>query len=327
MNQELTNRETPFEQALAVETTNWMTELDQALSHTDESAIWRIMDAQAQNEEAHEALANMVSRLAYEYKGVPVFSEIFMMPVLAEPGASIMGVDAAWKTAGDRIRESLGEWFNKGYRTTIFDGIQPMDWVTTWTPAVLRNHLTTMIPGSGPTRPEFETETVELPADAPRLGFVMIGLSRNRAWPELPEANTLRDNRFKDIVRYSLQLSAPVPSGYRVATPTVLTPERVQYAITDGVCLWLNRLNETVGITGWMVAPSRTTRDVVKVTLKLSSNEVEYTQFTLRLHQIGMQGLNEVVIMLSSFAQSLDIPFDVKEETYRKSSHQVNATH
>lgn len=327
MIKELTNRESAFEPGLTAEASHWMTELDRAVSHTDEDAIWRIMDAQAQNEEAHEALANMVSRMAYQYRGIPVYSEIFMMPVMAEPGCSIMGIDAAWKAAGERIKESLGEWFNKGYRVIVFNGIQPMDWVTTWTPAVLRNHLVTMIPNSGPVRPEFETETVRLPEGAPRLGFVMIGLTRNRAWPELPGADSLRDNRFKDVIRYSLQLSAQTPPGYRVAPPTVLTPERVQYAVTDGISLWINRLHETVGIEGWMILPSRFSRDVVKVTLKLSDKEVVYTQFTLRLHQIGMQGLNEIVAMLSECAQSMDIPLDMNEQTYREMGRQAAGAH
>ena len=64
--------------------------------------------------------------------------------------------------------------------------------------------------------------------------------------------------------------------------------------------------------------PSLATRDVVKVTLKLRSKQVELTQFTLRLHQIGTQGLSDVLSMLQQIAPMLDMPVDMVESDFRK---------
>ena len=300
----------------AIPSQDWMSELEHAVTHTDEAAIWHVMQEQALNDEAHEALANMVSRMAYTYQGVQVCSEIFMMPVVAEPGCDMTGMDAAWKLASERIKESLREWFGRAYRVTVFNGVQPMDWVTTWTPTILRNHLLAMSPDTRPEKTEFVTETIQLPKEAPTLGFVVIGLSRNRLWPELPDVDSLRDARFKSVVRHSLQLCLPSGVSALAEPPTVLTPERAQYAITDGISLWLNRMHETVGITGWVVSPAITNRDVVFVTLALD-NEMPFSQFSLRLHQIGMQGLNEIIAMLSSFAPCMDAPHDIEKANHR----------
>ena len=84
--------------------------------------------------------------------------------------------------------------------------------------------------------------------------------------------------------------------------PIVLTPERIPFAIADGVSLWLNKLHESVGIEGWTVMPSGVASDVVKITLRLESDEVALTQFSLRLHQIGNQGLHDVLSMLQHLA-------------------------
>lgn len=289
----------------------WMQDLDQAVAHTDEPAIWRIMDAQSQNDEAHDALASMVSRHAYERGGIPVFSEIFMMPVIADHQCRVVGDSSVWKAVSGQVRESLENWFPKTGQSVIFDGLLPMDWITTWRPGVLRNHLLKLIPEAKRVSVEFLTEEIDLPAEAPRLGFVVIGRSTRRTWPELPAVNAQMDRRLKEVVKYSLQISAPVPAGHLPHAPIVLTPERVQYAVTDGISLWLTKLHEAVGIEGWMISPSTSGLDVVKITLKLGSESVPLTQFTLRLHQIGMQGLNDIVSILVSTAPTLDKPIDI----------------
>jgi len=295
---------------------DWIADLERAVAGNQEQAIWGVMQHQAHKEEAHEALANMVSRMAYEHRGVDVYSEVFMMPIVAEPGCKIMDMDGAWKIAAARIKQSLGEWFPKGTRVNIFNGIQPMDWVTSWTPSVMRNHLLAMRPGQPRDKTEFVTETITLPDEAPTLGFVVIGLSQPRDWPELPEVDSVRDARFKNVIKHSLQLSMPDVHGRMAAPPAILTPERVQYAVTDGISLWLHRLHESIGITGWMIAPSQNSRDVVYITLSLD-HEIPYVQFMVRLHQIGMQGLNEIVSVLNQSAPCMEKPVDTQTGTIR----------
>lgn len=299
---------------------SWIDQLETAVSNADELEIWRLMGEQPSNEAAHEALVSMVGRLAYVHQEKPVFCELFMMPVITMQGCNVIDNTHVWKCVRNQVREALGSWFNDDGRTTLFDDIAPMDWITTWRPGVLRAHLERLIPGVGKVRATFPTEQISLPDDAPRLGFVVIGRSTHKGWRELPNANGLMDKRLKDIVKYCLQIQAPTPFNHMAPAPVVLAPERIQFAITDGISLWLSKLNETVGIEGWTVMPSLTVRDVVKVTLKLRSEQVGLTQFTLRLHQIGIQGLGDVLSMLQHIAPMFDVPVDMQDSGYLKTT-------
>lgn len=298
---------------------SWIDQLDEAIANTDEAAIWRLMEQQSSNEAAHDALTNMVSRMAYvDQQQQTVFCELFMMPVISMNGCDVINNGPVWLGVRNQVRQALGNWFNDNGTTTLFDDIAPMDWVTTWTPSVLRAHFQKAIPGNGKVRASFITESVSLPDDAPRLGFVMIVRSTFKGWRELPSANALMDQRLKEVVKYCLQIHAPTPESFMAPTPIVLAPERIQFAIVDGISLWLSKLNEVVGITGWTVMPSLRSRDVVKITLNLRSPEVDLTQFTVRLHQIGMQGLSDILSMLQQIAPMFDSPVDMPAPEHKK---------
>lgn len=292
---------------------SWLDQLDEAVANVDEQAIWRLMDQQSCSEAAQDALTNMVSRLAYVQQDRNTYSELFMMPVVTMKGCNVIENQIVWKGVRNQVREALGSWFNDDGRTTLFDDIAPMDWITTWSPGVLRAHLERLIPGSGRIKATFPASQIALPDDAPRLGFVVIGRTTHRGWRELPAANGLMDKRLKDVIKFCLQIHAPTPSSYMAPTPIVLTPERIQFAIADGIALWVNKLHETVGIEGWTVMPSLTLRDVVKVTLKLRSKQLELTQFTIRLHQVGTQGLTDVLSILQQIAPMFDVPSDMRQ--------------
>ena len=133
---------------------SWIDRLDEAVSNTDEPAIWRLMDEQSGNDSAHEALTSLVSRLAYVHHERNVFCELFMLPVIAMQGCNVIDNAQVWKGVRNQVREALGRWFNDDGRATLFDDIAPMDWVTTWRPGVLRAHLERLIPGCiGPHSP------------------------------------------------------------------------------------------------------------------------------------------------------------------------------
>jgi hypothetical protein len=281
---------------------SWFDKLDDAVARTDEPAIWRLMEEQSSQEGVHDTLASLVSRMAYVYGETNVYSELLMMPIVTMPGCDIMNNAMVWQGVRHQMSSALARWFNDDGKTTLFDAITPMDWITTWRPSILRAHLTRLVPNAPNSNVTFETSTIALPDDAPRLGFVVIGRTSNKGWRELPNANPLMDQRLKDVVKHCLQIQAPTPAGLMAPEPIVLTPERIPYAIADGVSLWLNKLHECVGIDGWTVMPSGVSNDVVKITLRLQSTDVELTQFTLRLHQIGNQGLHDVLSMLQHLA-------------------------
>src|SRR5207244_4218618 len=99
---------------------SWIDRLDEAVSNTDEPAIWRLMDEQSSNDSAHEALTSLVSRLAYVHHERNVFCELFVLPVIAMQGCNVIDNAQVWKGARNQVREALGRWFNDDGRTTLF---------------------------------------------------------------------------------------------------------------------------------------------------------------------------------------------------------------
>lgn len=284
---------------------HWLAELSHALQAGDDPGLWRLMSEHEDQAEAHHRLATQVARLAYRMGDRPRFCELFLVPVIETGHGSVLGNQNLWRQADICMGEALDGWLPPKTYKTVFTGVRPYDWIGTWRPGVLRSHLTSTVPGVRHDKLTFVTEDVVCPSDAPRLGFICMALTSERGWPQLSEVNTLRDNRFKTVVSHALT------DTKEAVAPMVLTPDRVQFAVTDGLCLWLHLLNEAVPILGWMAQPVASTPDVVKITMKLDSEQVPMTQFTIRKHQIGLQGLDAVLVMLTTLAPTIDTPMDL----------------
>lgn len=288
--------------------TEWLTHLNDAIQAGDDQSLWRLLAQYGDQAEAHHKLATQIARLAYKVSGKPRFSEMFLVPVIDAPSGRVVDNEGAWKHASYCIGEAIDSWLPPKVRKTVFAGIRPYDWVGTWRPAILRSHLHSTVPGGVVKQATFLTKTIALPDAAPRLGFICMVLTDERGWPQLPAADTLRDNRFKTVVGMALQ------PGERADCPAVLAPDRMQFAVADGLCLWLHMLHQAVPITGWTVMPLAASPDVVKVTLALDCDSVRYSQFTLRKHQIGLDGVESVLTMLQSMAPTIDAPMDTPEQ-------------
>lgn len=284
---------------------DWHASLDAAIQSGNDNGLWALLAQHDDQVEAHSTLATQIARIAYTVSKRPRFSEMFLVPVIDSVSCRVVDETAAWENAAYCIGEALDGWLPPKVRKTVFSGIRPYDWIGTWRPAVLRTHLQSTIPGGLVKHTTFLTEAMELPPEAPKLGFLCMVLTDERGWPRLPAANTLRDNRFKAVVGMALQSSA------HAECPTVLAPDRMQFAVADGLCLWLHQLHEAVPVTGWTAAPLAASPDVVKVSLALDSESVKLTQFTLRKHQIGLDGVESVLAMLQSLAPVMDEPMDM----------------
>lgn len=314
----MTNQSSLEDQPVVGTSIEWLTNLNDAIQAGDDHGLWQLLARHGDQVEAHHKLATQVARLAYSVGGKPRFSEMFLVPVIDGPSGRVVEDEAAWKHASFCIGEALDSWLPSKVRKTVFGGVRPYDWVGTWRPGVLRSHLHSTVPGGSVKQATFLTETIELPEEAPRLGFICMVLTAERGWPQLPAADTLRDNRFKAVVGMALQ------PGELSECPTVLAPDRMQFAVADGLCLWLHMLHESVPITGWSVTPLAASPDVVKVTLALDSDSVRYTQFTLRKHQIGLEGVEAVLAMLHAMAPMMDTPMDMPQQ--QKQSRTVPLT-
>jgi hypothetical protein len=117
-----------------------------------------------------------------------------------------------------------------------------------------------------------------------------------RCWPQLPDPDTLRDSRFRQVVAYALSGTS------RGQAVIVLPPDQVSNALADGLCLWLAMLHEAVQITGWDMTPCATRHDRVIVTLSLGAEGVNSVQLPLRKHQVAPVGVDSVACLLAALA-------------------------
>lgn len=277
----------------------WQSQLDEAIRSSNDAQMWDLVRQQGDQEEAHEIVATRLSRLAFRIDNKSRYSELFLMPLIDHAGCVVDNADA-WKKASHTIGEALDQWLPAKSSKIIFNGVRPFDWVGTWQSKIIRSHLHRAVPGYEQVRLTTVAEKILLPEHAPRLGFVSMVLTSQLGWLSMGQATTLRDKRLRDVVRFSLQGEDDTPPC------TVLAPDRVQFAVTDGVCVWLNELNEVVPITGWMVGLVPTTPDVVKITLSLADENVGLTQFTVRRHQIGLRGLDDILCVLNDIAPCME---------------------
>jgi len=276
----------------------WLQDLSTAIKTGDDQALWRVMARHGDQYQAHSTLAADACRLAYRVSNRTRFCEMFMVPVIQAPGSTPMESPALWRQADQCIEEAIDAWLPPRTRKTLFAGIRPYEWVGMWHLPVLQQHLTSTVPGACRGKVSFTSEQVMLPLEVSRLGFITMVLTSEHGWPQLPPADTLRDQRFKKVVAGALQESQNAP--------LVLAPDHMRHAVTDGLCLWLRHLAEQVEVTGWTAAPVASTPDVVRIVLSFEHEEVPFTQFSVRKHQIGLEGLDELFVTLADIAHQLD---------------------
>ena len=278
----------------------WQSDLDAAIRLNDDECMWAIIAAQKDQKAAHEALATLVPRLAYKIDGSTRYSEFLAVPVIEKPGSGLIGNAKLWATAVHTICDALDAWVPGGIYKTIFNDIRPYDWVGVWRPEVTRGHLTRILPGANGDKMTMTTQPIVLPKEAPRLGLICFVATADQGWPVLPVADTLKDQRFQQVVSFAL-------TDHNLEhAPAILAPGRIQFAIPDGIRLWLRDLNNAVGIKAWSASPIMITPDVVTVTLNLDSDEVPTTQFTVLKHQTGMQGLEDIMKTLEHLAPMVE---------------------
>lgn len=284
---------------------DWMASLNRAIKADSDPALWRVLNEHPDQVEAYNCAAEEIGRMGYKVMDRLHFAEMFALPVIDMEGTRLLQDPGVYTSAAFCISEVLDGWLPPKTSKTVFSGLRSYDWVSSWRFSIQRSHLLSTVPGTGVKSTMFLSEDIQLPPEAPRLAFILMVLTSTRGWVQLPAANTARDNRLKAVVSYALQAAEAAPA------PLVMPPEKLRYAMADGLCLWLSLLHQVVPITGWIAAPTPATPDVVKITLALEHQEVGYTQFTLRKHQLGLSGLDGVLAMLAELAPRLDHPMDV----------------
>jgi hypothetical protein len=283
----------------------WLQHLIQAVEQENQTAIWSLMDEHIGNEIAQQLLADEVCRTAAPSQNGTTHTELYLVPVIAPNNCAIFNSREAWDLANLTMQGLIANWFGQYHRIQILDRIFPMEWIAAWDPSDLRRVLGHAKPGSAGPLPVISHALVGLPHSAPRLGFIAMTVTAQGHWPAVPPESR-DDVRFADIARHTLCMASEANGVAPIELPAVLTPDRMQYAFADGACLWVRMLHERIGILGWHVQPTAVKQDSVNILLQLAHDQVPVTFITLRLHQIGAAGFQEVVAQLGMCAPNMD---------------------
>lgn len=285
--------------------TAWVRRLALAVEKVDQTAIWGLMNQHLGNEMAQQLLADEVSRsTADTAKGLEV-TELYLVPVVAPSNSGVFSSPEVWTYANSTLQGLISDWFGAGHRIKILDRVFPMEWVAAWDPADLRRVLALATQGSSGPLPVASHSQIPLPLAAPRLGFIAMTVSAVGRWPCTPPESR-NDVRFAEIARHTLCMASESTGLTPTHLPAVLTPDRMQYAFTDGVCLWVRMLHERIGIVGWHIQPTTVKQDSVNILVHLADEMLPVTYITLRLHQIGAAGFQDIVAQLWMCAPNLD---------------------
>lgn len=261
-----------------------------ALNDGDDERIWRQLQHAADEDELLRVVADEAPRMLYRTRRGPYFTELLLVPVVEEVPGSVIGNDLTWKNAEQCFATAVSDWLGHTGDHVVFRGIRPYEWIATWGPSALRQHLLAAVPGARHGSLTFHPPELTIPNRAPRLGFAIISVRSQTSWPELPEPNTLRDARFRGVVSNALAYSGNVE---------VLPPDQLPAALADGLCLWIAELHKTIRIEEWDFAPCTTAQDAVRVRLGFEKSSLA---LTVRRHQIAPVGIHCVAAVLAAIA-------------------------
>jgi hypothetical protein len=277
-------------------------ELAKAILEKDSDALNELLLRNGNDPGIFDDLARQSARVAYQAAGrQSIFGELLFMPIIQKANADDLAQADSLKTAQRTVTGALRKWMPQT-KFRLIPWIAPFDLVSCWTLKNTREALHAMV-----IDPEQKSTAVaasiDLPIGAPRLGFALAATTSDRAWPEIPYTTAMQDTRLRQVVASALALSVGTNAQN---APIVLTPNKVAASMTDGMCVWLEELHQHTPIQGWLINPFTGDLDAMKITLKLDSEEVKWTQFCVRLHQIGAQGLNTLMGYLQETAPNLE---------------------
>jgi len=255
----------------------------------------------------YDLFARMVARMQVPSPvGGNICAELFLLPILFSHNEIELDSPDVCFEAAALLRQTLASWFGDSGRNIVFEGIYWLEWLMAWQPDILRRHLGRAVGQSARAAVQFQASSIALPAAAPRLSFVILARTRFRDWPRsaIPEAG--EDARLRSIASQALHFSRSARGGGKDRAPVVLSPAPWRLALIAGLRNWLDAVHSRTGIVGWTLEPQAHPRDQVVLRLWLDDADVSQTRFSLRLYQIGMTGLREVLLCLAGYAPCVD---------------------
>lgn len=235
------------------------------------------------------------TRVAFRLRRSLRFSELFLVPIIGCTEEELPLCDPVrWTWIERTLADALDEWLGTQTPRSVFARLYPYEWIASWSAEALRAHVLSTVPGCGPGKLTFLSQSLDLPVDAPQLGFLCLVLTTSRGWPQWPVRG---GERFRDVVAHALQ-------GPEERPPVVLAPGSLPCAVLEGLFCWLRELQREAQVTAWSIDLTPASAEVVRITLTLAT-AASPIQFAVRIHQIGSEGLRHLIQLLSDMAPML----------------------
>lgn len=167
-----------------------------ALDSANDESLWHWLRQHPDEDRLLQVVAEEAPRLAHRQRGAPRFSALQLVPVIERHRGAVIGNTEIWKGAEQCVSDALRVWQGQAGRNTVFRGVQPYEWIAAWEPSMLREYLLAAAPGASCRRLTFHPAPLDIPHEAPRLGFIVVAVTHDKGWPQLPPPDTLSDARW-----------------------------------------------------------------------------------------------------------------------------------
>lgn len=144
-----------------------------------------------------------------------------------------------------------------------------------------------------------------VPDDAPVLCFLMGAMTRKVTWPQLDLASAQTTVDANHYLASTLRLDlAQTPQAMELELHT-LAPAPAAQAIESGVIEWLTVLSRRYNFTHWVVLDQGDDR--LDLLIELNSGAIPSIQVPLRMHQMGVNGVERVMAYVNSLVAAKSI--------------------
>jgi hypothetical protein len=280
----------------------WQSQLMDAYDSGDEHGIWAVLRTCPDEEGIYDTFAGIANRKTYQVDAQYHYSEMIWVPILlrGDQSSVLNDLKALPFELQKGMRDQMQSWMNLAedsqelQELKLFNSVVSYDWICTWSLQMMASHFSASIPGALRQQPVFAPIEMNVPTDAPQLGFLVSTLIRQQGWPVLPDGSVEQasDLHLREFISATLNMA----NGMDPEIPVqVLRPGRTHEALTQGVCHWLMALHDNRTILNWDAL--KADEDHIVVSLLLAHHD-EPVAFYLRLHQMGLKGVRQVLLAL-----------------------------
>lgn len=220
---------------------------------------------------------------------------LFAVPYLLPPsGNQVPAVLAADRDGAWSMLHCIRGWVGHQQHATMLLSPVPYEEICRWSPVTQRERLQLLGGRKATSAAPWLTTEARIPREFPMLSFVVGGVQRWFAHPELPAPGLAGSRDWQMLSQLAAHLAYLHRRG--VQTNDVRLPSPFSPAVLEGIRMWVAELGRLQLARSWQVHVRRD--DLVLLEIECRDEEAPAVMLPLRLHQIGPTGLELLMLDL-----------------------------